>query len=89
MEEEKIRKDANGNIINKSNKKNYHITMIENLVTRIEVESYKQYNVLDDDNDDEDENNKEDLMKNYTPKRVDNFANNDPHGGSMVKCIIT
>ena len=88
MEEEKIRKDANGNIINKSNKKNYHITMIENLVTRIEVESYKQYNVLDDDNEDEDENNKEDLMKNYTPKRVDNFSNNDPHGVSMVKCII-
>ena len=46
MEEEKIRKDANGNIINKSNKKNYHITMIENLVTRIEVESYKQYNIF-------------------------------------------
>ena len=44
--------------------------------------------ILDDDNEDEDENNKEDLMKNYTPKRVDNFANNDPHGGSMVKCLI-
>ena len=88
MEEEKIRKDANGNIINKSNKKNYHITIIENLVTRIEVESYKQYNILDDDNDDEEENNNAHLMENYTQKRVDNFSNNDPHGVSMVKCII-
>ena len=88
MDEVKIRKDANGNIINKSNKKNYHITIIENLVTIIEVESYKQYNILDDDNDDEDENNNAHFMDNYVPKKVDNYTNNDPHGGSMVKCVI-
>ena len=37
MEKIKIRKDANGNIIDKSNK-NYHITIIENFVTIKEVE---------------------------------------------------
>ena len=88
MEEEKIRKDANGNIINKSNKKNYHITITGNFVTIIEVESYKQYNILDDDNDDEDENNNAHFMDDYVPKKVDNYTNNDPHGGSMVKCVI-
>ena len=88
MDEVKIRKDSNGNIINKSNKKNYHITITGNFVTIIEVESYKQYNILDDDNDDEDENNNEHFMDNYVPKKVDNYTNNDPHGGSMVKCVI-
>ena len=88
MDEIKIRKDINGNIINKSNKNNYHITITENFVTIIEVESYKQYNVLDDDNDDEEENNNAHFMDNYVPKKVDNYTNNDPHGVSMVKCII-
>ena len=88
MDEVKIRKDANGNIINKSNKKNYHITITGNFVTIFEVESYKQYNILDDDNDDEEENNNAHFMDNYVPKKVDNYTNNDPHGGSMVKCVI-
>ena len=84
---EKIRKDINGNIINKSNKNNYHINIIENFVTIKEVESYKQYNVLDDTNDDEDENKDTQLINNYNPRQVEGFSNDDPHG-SMAKCLI-
>lgn len=53
MEEKKTRKDTNGNIIDESNK-NYHITFSDNFVTIIEVESYKRYNLLDNDYEDDD-----------------------------------
>ena len=86
MEGIKLRKDVEGNIINKSNK-NYHITINDNFVTIIEVESYKQYNILDDI-DDEDENNNRPFIESYNPGNVDNIRNNDPHGFSRVKCLI-
>ena len=83
----KLRKDTDGNIINKSNK-NYHITINDNFVTIIEVESYKQYNIIEDDYDDEDENNSTPFIDNYNPGKVDNIRNNDPQGFSRLKCII-
>ena len=87
MEGIKLRKDVEGNIINKSNKKNYHITISDNFVAVIEVESYKQYNILDDI-DDEDENNNRPFIENYNPGNVDYIRNNAPHGFSRVKCLI-
>ena len=91
MENVKIRKDANGNIITKSNK-NYHITICENFVTIIEVPSYKKYNVLNDDYDndeDEDEEIKTSaFVENYNLKKGKNVPNRDPHGISGTKCII-
>ena len=87
MEGIKLRKDVEGNIINKSNKKNYHITISDNFVTIKEVESYKQYNILDDI-DDEDENNNRPFIESYNPGNVDYIRNNDPHGFSRVKCLI-
>ena len=87
MEGIKLRKDVEGNIINKSNKKNYHITISDNFVTIKEVESYKQYNILDDI-DDEYENNNRPFIESYNPGNVDNIRNNDPHGFSRVKCLI-
>ena len=87
MEGIKLRKDVEGNIINKSNKKNYHITISDNFVAVIEVESYKQYNILDDI-DDEDENNNRPFIESYNPGNVDYIRNNDPHGFSRVKCLI-
>ena len=87
MEKMKIRKDAIGNIINKE-KKIHHVTFSENLVTIHRVESYKKYNILDDDNDDEEENKETNFIDNYTPTKVENFSNNDPHGISKVRCVI-
>ena len=85
MDEVKIRKDANGNIINKSNK-NYHITIDTNFVTIITVESYKRYNLLE--TYDEEDKNTTPFINKYTPKKVEDFSNNDPRGGSRGKCII-
>ena len=72
MNNTKIRKDANGNIIDKSNK-NYHITITENFVTIIEVESYKKYNILNEDYEDEGENQVP-FIDNYTPKKLKNLV---------------
>ena len=87
MEEKKTRKDKNGNIIDESNK-NYHITFSDNFVTIIEVESYKRYNLLDNDYEDDDNNNSSPFIENYTPHKIEHFVNRDPRGGSMGKCII-
>ena len=96
MDEVKIRKDANGNIINKSNK-NYHININTNVVTIIEVESYKRYNILidnynDGDEDDDDEENEEKnsvpFIDTYVERKVEDTPSKDPHGNSNVKCII-
>ena len=91
----KIRKDANGNIINKSNK-NYHISFYTNVATIIEVESYKRYNILIDSyNDDEDDDDVENEEKNsvpfidtYVERKVEDVPNKDPHGNSHIKCLI-
>ena len=91
MEKIKIRKDANGNIISKTDK-NYHITICENFVTIIEVPSFKQYNILNDDYNDDDEEeeieNKSPFVENYNIRKVENVSTKDPRGISKVKCII-
>ena len=86
MNNTKLRKDANGNIIDKSNK-NYHITITENFVTIIEVDSYKKYNILNEDYEDEGENQVP-FIDNYTPKKIEKFSNKDPNAVSMQKCMI-
>ena len=86
MNKTKIRKDANGNIIDKSNK-NYHITITENFVTIKEVESYKKYNVLNDDNDEEPEN-RVPFIQNYTQQKFEKHRNRDPNSISDGKCIV-
>ena len=47
MEQTKIRKDAKGNIIDKINKE-FHVNFKEDFVEIINVESYKEYNILND-----------------------------------------
>ena len=86
MEKIKIRKDANGNIIDKSNK-NYHITITENFVTIKEVESYKKFNVLNDDNDEEQENSVP-FIQNYRLQKFEKPKNRDPNSISNGKCIV-
>ena len=86
MNKTKIRKDANGNIIDKSNK-NYHITITENFVTIKEVESYKKYNVLNDDNDEEQEN-RIPFIQNYKLQKFEKPKNQDPNSISNGKCLI-
>ena len=86
MNKTKIRKDANGNIIDKSNK-NYHITITENFVTIKEVESYKKYNVLNDDNDEEQENSVP-FIQNYRLQKFEKPKNRDPNSISNGKCIV-
>ena len=86
MDNIRIRKDANGNIIDKENK-NYHITISENFVTIIEVQSYKQYNLLDN-NDEEEEDNAPHFMETYTPKKTERISNDDPQGFSKMRCVI-
>ena len=96
MDGVKIRKDVNGNIINKSNK-NYHININTNVVTIIEVESYKRYNILidnyndgdeDDDEEETEEKNSVPFIETYKERKVDDIPNKDPHGNSYGKCII-
>ena len=90
MNKTKIRKDANGNIIDKSNK-NYHITITENFVTIKEVESYKKYNVLNDDNDNDDDDEQENrvpFIQNYRIQKFEKPKNRDPNSISNGKCIV-
>ena len=91
MEKVEIRKDANGNIISKTDK-NYPITICENFVTIIEVPSFKKYNILNDDYNDDDEEeeieNKSPFVENYNIRKVENVSTKDPRGISKVKCII-
>ena len=91
MEGIKIRKDTKGNIISKGNK-DYHITICENFVTIIEVPSFKQYNILNDDNDyDEDENKESPFVDTYVEKDKEILKKEKGGGGqgfSRAKCII-
>ena len=50
MEQTNERKDAKGNIISKLNKE-YHVSFKVDFAETIEVESYKEYNVLNDKNE--------------------------------------
>ena len=84
----KIRKDANGNIIDKSNK-NYHITITENFVTIKEVESYKKYNILNEDNEeDEEEENKAPIIQKYRQQKFEIQKDKNPSAVSYGRCII-
>ena len=96
--EPNIRKDVQGNIISKTNK-NYHISFKENFAEIINVESYKVYNLLNDNNDnlyyegsddefDEDENEGKFDIQKYKPLKIEKRANRDPRGFSKTKCII-
>ena len=88
MNKKKIRKDANGNIIDKSNK-NYHITITENFVTIKEVESYKKYNILNDDTEEEEEEeNKEPFIQKYRQQKFEIHKNDDASAVSYGRCII-
>ena len=49
----KERKDTYGNIINKDNKKNFHIRFLDNLPSNklieiIPIESFKEFNIVED-----------------------------------------
>ena len=48
MEQTNIRKDAKGNIISKITKEEFHISFKEDFVEIIDVESYKEFNKLDE-----------------------------------------
>ena len=101
METEKIRKDAQGNIISKLSK-TYHVSFKEEYPEIINVESYKQYNLLTDnienlkeyEDNEEDEEEEEDKgqekfdIDKYDPMKIGKMANHDPHGFSKTKCII-
>ena len=50
LEETNIRKDAKGNIISKANKL-YHVSFKQDFAEVIDVESYKEYNILNDKNE--------------------------------------
>ena len=100
MEPTNERKDSKGNIINKLNK-NFHVSFKDDFVEIINVESYKEYNILNDKNDylnnledneedeDEDEDNEDKFdIKDYNPAKIEKMANHDPAGFSRTKCII-
>ena len=90
-----IRKDSNGQIISKNNKKNYHI-IINNKIDIINVKSYKLFNKIkdeesSDDNDffGDDETNiekKENFIETYQKVECVNCSNRDPKAFS--RCFI-
>ena len=91
-----IRKDVNGQIISKSNNKNYHICFKEN-IDIINVKSYKIYNKIreggffEDDvfNDEEEdtEEKKESFIETYKKAECDECPNNDPKAFSKGGCF--
>ena len=92
MEPIKVRRDINGNIISKSNK-DYHISFKENFSEIIKVESYKEYNILNDESEfstnyDDEENEDKFNINEYNPEKVEKTANHDPRGFSRAKCLI-
>ncbi len=97
MEPTNERKDSKGNIINKLNK-NFHVSFKEDFVEIIDVESYKEFNILNDKNDylnnfedseDSDDEDKDKFnIKDYNPAKLERMANHDPNGFSRTKCII-
>ena len=103
MEQTSDRKDSKGNTISKLNKE-FHVSFKVNFAETIEVESYKEYNVLNDKNeylnnisgeeneeseDKEDENDEEKFdINKYDPMKLEKIPNSDPNGFSRTKCII-
>ena len=93
MESPTIRKDINGNIINKLNK-DYHISFKIDNIEIVAVESYKEFNKLDEDQtyiveNEEDYEMKDKFdIKDYNPEIVEKTPNTDPNGFSKTKCGI-
>ena len=93
MESPTIRKDINGNLINKLNK-DYHISFnIENIEI-VPIESFKRFNKIDqeqtyvvEEEEDDERKNKFDI-KDYNPEIVEKTPNTDPNGFSRSKCAI-
>ena len=91
-----IRKDVNGQIISKTNNKNYHICFKEN-IDIINVKSYKIYNkiregefyedVFFQDEEDNDEK-KENFIETYEKTECDECPNKDPKSFSKGGCSI-
>ena len=98
-----IRKDAKGNIISKTDKL-YTVSFKDDLVEIIDVESFKEYNILNDKNEylsqfdlsgEEEKEENEDIedqdkfdINKYNPLKLEKMANHDPNGFSRTKCII-
>ena len=91
------RKDFNGQIISKNNKKNYHI-FFNDQIDIIDVRSYKKFNRIrdgesfsDDDFFEEDENineKKGSFIDSYQKTECDNCPTTDPRGFSRGGCYI-
>ena len=100
MEPSNETKDDNGNIKSRLSK-DYHVSFKENFAVIIEVESYKEYNILNnkneylnnyEDENEEDEDNEENEGKfdinKYNQLKLEKMANHDPNAFSKTKCII-
>ena len=85
-----LRKDSNGHIISKENK-DYHICIKDN-IDIIDVESYKQYNKLTEDEDCNEEisdsTKAESFIENYQKINVEKCPNKDPNSVSRGGCNI-
>ena len=91
------RRDFNGQIIEKNNKKNYHI-FFNDQIDIINVRSYKIYNKIrdgesfDDDDffvDEENINGKKgNFIDSYQKTEYDNCPNRDPKSFSRGGCYI-
>ena len=85
-----LRKDSNGHIISKENK-NYHICFKDS-IDIVDIESYKKYNKLTDDDDCNDEisdsTKAESFIENYEKMKVENCPNKDPKAFSKGGCNI-
>lgn len=93
MESPTIRRDINGNIINKL-KKNYHISFNIDNIEIVAVESYKEFNKIDEDqtyiveDDENDERQNKFDIKDYNPEIIEKTPNTDPNGFSKTKCEL-
>ena len=86
-----IRKDINGNIIEKSKKdRDYHISFKDIFAEIIDVQSYKAFNKIRDD-DDIDDDNEDDIDPDlgYKPRiNQGSGRDRDPKAFSKGGCII-
>ena len=86
------RKDINGNIITKSKKnRNYHISFKDIFAEVIDVQSYKAFNKIREDDDDIDDENEEEIDPDlgYKPRiNQGSGRDRDPKAFSRGGCII-
>ena len=85
-----LRKDSNGHIISKENK-DYHICFKDN-IDIVDIESFKKYNKLTDDEDCNDEisnsTKAESFIENYQKMNVEDCPNKDPKAFSKGGCRV-